>query len=417
MIKKTFVLTAIILSLSATDLMADEDEKLTRTIFISDIHMCDYSTIHPTSTAYKPYGWFSEKHASLLANFLNQWAIDSLIKEVVILGDLFDGWVCPFDMDPLNGTDDANAMFLKMGSTDTQTNPINAPIITALQKLAKDGKLIYVRGNHDMLLTEDILEEIIPGIDWRNKYESEDGKIVAEHGSNYCLFNAPDDFDNKDDHTLPLGYFITRAASYKAAYKKTANNDNMPTTTPEIIKSYCSKQLEAGEISSNVNDGGISGVIYLGIILFLGAKEWPDPSIAVMNKLDDFDSMGMVVDVSKRYGDSYKKWPSSLNKVDAFTALLNEARDLYFGAKVVYIDNPDDKHQIVIFGHTHEAELKKDDASGKIYANTGTWVDSVQNCTYVVAEKKDNTYKVSVCQCNDTGTRVPFSYEGTGISN
>lgn len=99
----------------------------------------------------------------------------------MILGDLFDGWVCPFDMDPLNGANDVNAMFLKMGSTDTQANPINAPIITAFQKLAEDGKLIYVRGNHDMLLTEDILEEIIPGIDWWTKYESEDGKIVAEH--------------------------------------------------------------------------------------------------------------------------------------------------------------------------------------------------------------------------------------------
>lgn len=125
----------------------------------------------------------------------------------------------------------------------------------------------------------------------------------------------------------------------------------------------------------------------------------------------------MIEDVSKRYGDSYKKWPSSLNKVDAFTALLNEARDLYFGAKSVYIKTPDDKHQIVIFGHTHEAPLKKDTVSGKIYANTGTWVDSAPNCTYIVAEKNsDSTYTVTIWQYNDTGA-LPFCYEDTEISN
>lgn len=72
---KAFVLTVIILSLSVTGLMADP----TRTIFISDIHMCDYLTIYPTSNTCKRYGWFSENHASLVANFLNQVTKDPSI--------------------------------------------------------------------------------------------------------------------------------------------------------------------------------------------------------------------------------------------------------------------------------------------------------------------------------------------------
>ena len=148
MIKKTFALIAIILSLLATPLKADEDES-TKTIFISDIHMCDYSSIVPPDKKYSCYGWFN-KNSKLLTKFLENVEKDRDVKNIVILGDLFDGWVCPYDEDPLHGAKNVDDMFIKMGSVDEQTNPINAPVIKGFQQLALDGRLIYVPGNHDM---------------------------------------------------------------------------------------------------------------------------------------------------------------------------------------------------------------------------------------------------------------------------
>jgi len=40
-----------------------------------------------------PYGWLGEKRAKTFADFLELKLNDPQVKEVVILGDLFDDWV------------------------------------------------------------------------------------------------------------------------------------------------------------------------------------------------------------------------------------------------------------------------------------------------------------------------------------
>ncbi len=73
-----------------------------------------------------PYCWF-KKNIPLLGDFLAEQLNAPDVKEVVILGDLFDMWVIPVDYDPLTSFDDICA------------NPANADVIDNLRKLADDG--------------------------------------------------------------------------------------------------------------------------------------------------------------------------------------------------------------------------------------------------------------------------------------
>jgi UDP-2,3-diacylglucosamine pyrophosphatase LpxH len=60
---------------------------------------------------------------------------------VILLGDLFDGWVYPIETQPPKYDITANA-------------PHIVDIMTNLRKLALGKKVIYVVGNHDMTLAE-----------------------------------------------------------------------------------------------------------------------------------------------------------------------------------------------------------------------------------------------------------------------
>ena len=105
-------------------------------IFISDIHMGDKrSTESPPDL--HPYGWL-QKNIPKLTRFLSDQLQAKDLGELVILGDLFDQWVIPTDLDPLAGID------------NICKNPSNKGIIGKLKALAKRSKLVYVPGNHDM---------------------------------------------------------------------------------------------------------------------------------------------------------------------------------------------------------------------------------------------------------------------------
>ena len=69
----------------------------TKRIFISDIHMSDQKSM----SGINPYCWF-RKNIDTLAKFLDEQLAAPDVKEVVILGDLFDQWVIPVNASPIN---------------------------------------------------------------------------------------------------------------------------------------------------------------------------------------------------------------------------------------------------------------------------------------------------------------------------
>jgi hypothetical protein len=101
----------------------------------------------------------------------------------------------------------------------------NKHVIAAFNNIIRDGKIkvTYVPGNHDLIVTAEDIQSILPGIDQQRDVQglgsySPDGhpEIIMEHGHRYNFFCAPDPISNRDiapGSILPPGYFFTRIAT------------------------------------------------------------------------------------------------------------------------------------------------------------------------------------------------------------
>lgn len=174
------------------------DGKGTRTVVISDVHI---GTNAPTCWYQKTH---HEGYLGALLDYVAQHAkaTEDPIGELVILGDLFDFWTYPPDQQPPS-IDDIIAA--------------NDRILGEDGKLAKavaavDGNVVFLRGNHDIGITQADLNRLplgghqIPLVD----DVVVDGKhgLLLTHGHLFTMFNAPDPRYPDD---APVGHFVTRA--------------------------------------------------------------------------------------------------------------------------------------------------------------------------------------------------------------
>ncbi len=172
-----------------------------RRVFVSDVHMSPGWSLgrHPGC-----YDWFNKAQAQQFGNFLKKMIDDNTIQEVVLLGDLMDGWVYPIETRPPKYDKTANASHI-------------VDIMANLRKLAGGKKVIYVMGNHDMTLAEaqfdNFRTNVFAGITFQDFYETNDG-LYAEHGHQYTMYNAVD-----PKHELPVGHYISRLVATVAEKK------------------------------------------------------------------------------------------------------------------------------------------------------------------------------------------------------
>lgn len=346
-------------------------------VFLSDIHMGDARSFEGPH----PYGWF-RKNIPNLANFLTEQLNGPEVAEVVILGDLFDEWVISSDKDPLRSF---------QAICD---NPANSPVIEGLRKLATRGILTYVPGNHDMALTiadiartQKFVETAFPGIHYcadpnlpHGVYRS--GKLVAEHGNRYALFNASDTWTNPPSF-LPLGYFISRLVAYKVSQTGTKE------CVLDILRKFILQFIHRPNFIYD---------------LLIGVAE-----DAKLKKSDPINMTGIagfpykVEGIGSLYEYLLNNWVNKRKDTDWLTAVMGDLGDLSLAASLIYFfPGRKEDQNIVIFGHTHEADIRKhyfmeeapavkdihcDLPCRSIYANSGAWVDSVQNCTYVETQE------------------------------
>ena len=360
-------------------------------IFISDIHMGDARS----QTGDHLYGWFYS-NISNLANFLDEQlkAVEAgEVAELVILGDLFDTWVIPTNMTPLNSFD------------AICSNSNNLPVIEALRKLAAKGILSYVPGNHDMAFSiagldqvKQFMESRFPGIQYicdadlpNGVYQR--GKLVAEHGNRYCLFNAPDIWTEAPSF-LPIGYFMSRLVAYKVSTRGTDEDQfnilkkfiELLIKRPNFVKDLFEAIAEDARLSFDAN------------IDMEGLTNFPNP-IKVGN-------------VSSVYGQLTENWEKDgRNKITWEKAAYDDAGDLSTAANDIYFFPSASTTNIVIFGHTHKFDLvpfikgpppvNPDQpvpiSSRAVYANCGAWVDKVPlnyvTSSYVETEEDKNAGK------------------------
>jgi len=314
----------------------------TKRFFISDIHLSSQTLYDDPSM---PTWYIPKNHASRLLSFLETYVIAErdTIKDLILLGDIFNAWVCPAKKPPPKFTE----IFLA-----------NKPIMNMFKKIIKnDINLFYINGNHDFDLDRKTIEKAIPKIMAVNCYRT--GRIYAEHGHQYDIYSKPD-FITDPAFGRPIGYFISRlAASMKSSGYGIID-----------LASYIDDILEAALTTQNIFSSIIEGLAERA-----NMKETDNIVMPGQKKIT-------IADLKLRF--------EKLNDIYTLNELIS---DLY---QRRYLNGPADrlcsKHDlnVVIFGHTHNAMIDKDWflTEDRIYANTGSWC-------------KDNAYSVEVDKSQD----------------
>jgi len=356
-------------SLDDKEIIEDREQR-TLIACISDVHMGDPRAVE------NHYSWFG-KNADALVNFLEFIYRSDDVKEVAILGDLFDEWMVPYTVspiDPESGINNSDDYFKAIANSET-----NKPVFDKLRAIAHSSEidLLYVPGNHDMLLTQSTLKEIIPGIIWKGdstrigKYHPVDG-IIMEHGHRYDFFNCPQPLVNPS-HILPPGYFITRL--YAAG---------LESNTPDLYK----------ENMSNKGSAEFLTAWSLAILYTLNDFNMDMPDLnannILMGGIDGYTNPFSFIGAQSMYAANIEDlWPQTqaINEVPVpltvFAALLNGV-ELYDAALIEYMQQSTalEPYKIVAFGHSHNPELLVHPPGNKftsIYANSGSWIDEDQS--------------------------------------
>ena len=179
-------------------------------VVLSDVHIGNGA----------PTCWYqSSVHERQLTEVLS-WILARRadIREVVLLGDLFDVWTYPPHVRPPSMGDIIAANRSLLGPR----GPLSA-VVRALP-----GRVRLLLGNHDGSLTRadiDTLNHSLGGdpsrgerielIDapWRVVTGASGARTVFSHGHHWCMFNAPD--ARSRWATIPVGHFVTRAIGYQ----------------------------------------------------------------------------------------------------------------------------------------------------------------------------------------------------------
>lgn len=362
---------------------------------------------------------FSEtvKNKDLIAEFLERLVISD-IDELVIAGDLLDEWFVPISYEPHY---DLGAFFERVAEN-------NASIVAAFEKIIQSGiTVVYVPGNHDLLLDEETLAKLIPGIvqardvdglgTYRTGMRSE---IVIEHGHRYDSFCAPDTLSNKEitgDYPsfLPPGYFFTRIASTSVVEGKSAPQKDFPKI--EAPSKEDADQLDAYTYFSvwlwamttfPIKADFEEKAIYVGVNGY-------DNSFSLSDLLPTVQDDGSISAVL--YANAQRRWDEvqQINKVatkNSYSEATVGAIDhTFFDKQAVkqYFDL-DSTVDVVVFGHSHvplvnryENEYDKE----KVYANSGTWIDEnligLERC-FVVIESGEQFTDVRLMEYHADGT-------------
>lgn len=375
-----FIRSKLVTSKTASvDPFTNDSNKRNLVVVISDLHLgadLSYAELKDNS---KP-----------LENFLEKVRVSPNIKELVIGGDLVDEWFVPANIDTFQGKDQAS--FVK------RLAETNKEIFDAFNQIIqeKNIKVTYVPGNHDLAITKEQIESVLPGVDQARDDEQGLGtyspadlpQIAIEHGHRYNFFCAPDPISNQSiapGTIMPPGYFFTRIAALHVAEQSKSSSNIIPTVTPNSSGSE-SQALLYGywkEWQYTLNTFPITNkfdeeIITTNVNGFTGNYS--------INDLLPFQSTpgGTIdVDLYKGVQDNWKE-RQKINHVaidiptDRAIKYVAEPKELDTQAAIQYFTNPDSDKRIVIFGHTHVAKMATSyDTDGKktIYANSGTWID------------------------------------------
>lgn len=342
------------------------DESRTKIMVISDLHMNEQRGYDDD------YSLFTE-NGELLVEFLEYVRLSGDIKELVILGDLMDMWVVPMAYDTFHDTiTDAKDYFQSVANAT-----VNKSVIEKINQIADEDNIhfSYVPGNHDMLFTEEIFHTIFPNGHWKvdklgtGAYYPEPD-VAFEHGHNYDLFNAPDQMTTEGS-LLPPGYFITRIFATKNLISEEFNQ-MLPKT--EAVESIIQE---------------IEYMLGWGIAVdSFSIPDFDQDKPQIVTGVDGYEQLyspnGARDIYTKTIGPDWaqRQIQNGVYQPEPFLVgeMNGSGKFWWFGtleASAVLQYFLPQRAKIVVFGHTHQAMIRKDLwTTYKIYANSGTWVDT-----------------------------------------
>lgn len=332
----------------------------TKRIFISDVHMNvdDY---------YGDISWYNgQSHRSRFLAFLEKHVLKKQhqIKDLVILGDLFDNWVCPPEDEPPTW----NRLF-----TD------NPEELDLLAGIAQTGvNVLYSHGNHDYDLPGRMLMDRVPGLRCINAYKGA-GRVHAEHGHMHTLFNRPD-FLNDPAFGRPIGYFITRLASCGEG-----SLTEIHQYLDDILRAAFTSETIFGAILEGLAEraGGV------------GEVQMPDgQDISVKDLKGRYESLGA------QHGIGI--WDLGM---EAFhDGNLEGVGDRLCSTM---------GFNVCLFGHTHHAKIDKDwlFVEDRIYANCGTWCSDYAHFVTIDKRPIKSGLQVGLSQVDSKGEVIAYDYE------
>jgi UDP-2,3-diacylglucosamine pyrophosphatase LpxH len=418
-LKKRFVFTIVLALFVALTVFAgstgeiaplplwgqESAQEVRRTVVISDLHLGADDSFSETV-----------KNKDLLAEFLERLIVSD-IDELVIAGDMLDEWFVPITYPPHN---DSGVFFRQVADN-------NATIMAAFEKVIQSGiKVVYVPGNHDLLLNEEILANLIPGISqarngdgwgvYRTGIRSE---IAIEHGHRYDTFCAPDPLSNKEitgDYPsfLPPGYFFTRMAATYVREGKSAPIKELPRIEPpskensDQYGAYAYYSLWVWAMTNfPIKAGFDEKVIYCGVNGF-------DNSFSLSDLLPVIRDDGSISAVL--YENIQRRW-DEVQEINGVAVKSSFAQATAGGIDHNFLDDQavkqyfsqDPAIDVVIFGHSHVPlvnRFQKDYDKEKVYVNSGTWIDGKvdQERCFVVIESGTSAASVRLMSYHADGT-------------
>ncbi len=321
----------------------------------------------------------------LLVEFLQRLQATADVRELVIAGDFLDEWYLPVYYPSY--TDEVNFYQAVVAN--------NQEVIDELNHVADSGiNVVYVPGNHDMTLEEEVLQQAIPKIQQMRDakglgyyYTGDRHEVVIEHGHRYDVFSAPDTVTNAElvgnDNTIfPAGYFYARYAATWVLEGRPAVAKDLPVVT---------------NIPSKSNLDQFGAYVYYSLLKNVSTRM--TPTQALDEPIFDIHVAGFddaytyldfypcqqadgTISAPVLYRNIQRTWEErqEINNVkvptDFITAVSGTLDWNYYAqqAKIQYLDNPEEAVEVVLFGHTHVPVLK-DFQDGTYYVNSGTWVD------------------------------------------
>lgn len=361
------------------DPFSNDNNQRNLIVFISDMHLGADITYAECN-----------KNLGSLEKFLNRVKDSKNVKELVIVGDLIDEWFVPASVNTYEGKDQSDFV-LRVALT-------NKVVFDVINKIIQAGEITvtYVPGNHDLAITKENLELVLPGI--HQVRDSQQGlgtyspsdmpALAVEHGHRYNFFCSPDPISNRDiapGSILPIGYYFTRIAALHVIQHCTVPGDTIPALVPNssggesqylvfFYWDFLKTLIESMPIKNNFYDK----IIVTNINGFTGNYSLNDLFPYQLTPSGYID-----MTVYKGIQDNWKE-RQSINKVaveiPAVQAIIKSASNIETDNQAViqYFMNPFNTKRIVVFGHTHAAKINVcENYKGikSIYVNTGTWID------------------------------------------